>query len=87
MALRVLETLQRTPTLASRQLDIIDVSDPKQISFVIDEDTKILCGAEAELKIQLERLRIALDRVTHRQVDVRYIDVRFQEPVIGPTTS
>ena len=86
LALRVLETLRSSPTLAARQLRIIDVSDPRQINFVIDEGTEIRCGSEDELDGQLERLARALDRVARQRVDVRYIDVRFQEPVVSPRT-
>ena len=86
LALRVLDTLRRDAVLSSRQLLAIDVSDPQQVSFVIDPDTEVRCGSEDELDVQLERLRAVLDRVARRQMEVRYIDVRFPEPVVSPRT-
>jgi hypothetical protein len=47
-------------------------------------DTEVRCGSEAELSMQFERLRSALNVIRRRQIDAQYIDVRFKEPVIAP---
>jgi cell division septal protein FtsQ len=85
-ALQVAERLRQAPALAGHQLTTIDVGDPEQLTFLIDEDVEIRCGGAAELPQQLERLRTALQLVTRQKLMVRYIDVRFADPVIGPRT-
>lgn len=85
-ALRVAERLRGASALIGHRLSAIDVGDPNQLTFLIDEDVEIRCGGEDELEPQLERLRSALRLVSRQQVGVRYIDVRFTDPVIGPRT-
>jgi len=86
LALRVLASLKRSPVLDARRVGVVDVSDPNQISFIIGEDTEIRCGSEAELNEQMDRLKTALEQISKQQIEVRYIDVRFQEPVVSPRT-
>lgn len=86
LALRVLAILRRSPVLDIREVEVVDVSDPQQISFIIRENTEIRCGSESELDEQLGRLKTALEQVARQQISVRYIDVRFQEPVVSPRT-
>jgi cell division septal protein FtsQ len=86
VALRVLSTLQRSPALISRSVTEIDVEDPQQIKFHLADGTEVRCGSEAELHMQLERLRAALRAIQRRQIEARYIDVRFKEPVVSPQT-
>ncbi|MBI4342728.1 MAG: FtsQ-type POTRA domain-containing protein [Candidatus Omnitrophica bacterium] len=85
LALRVLETLRRNPLLARRVTEV-NVSDPQQLRFLMDDQTEVRCGSETELSAHLERLRATLRAIARQPVDVAYIDVRFQEPVIGPKT-
>ena len=85
-ALRTLKALRRAPALSSHRLTEINVLDLQQLRFVIDEGMEVRCGTEEELGDQLERLRAALHVIAKRQMAVRYIDVRFKEPVVGPGT-
>lgn len=50
------------------------------------QETEVRCGSEAELGMHLERLRAVLKVIAKQQEPIRYIDVRFPEPVIGPRT-
>ena len=86
LALRVLDTVRHSRAGAARRVNAIDVSDPNQISLLLEDGTEVRCGAEDQLGIQLGRLRSALEQLARRQVDVRYIDVRFQDPVVSPRT-
>ena len=87
LALRVLSTLRRTHGPLARRLTQIDVSDPQGIRFLLDGQTEIRCGSEAELGESLARLQTALKVLGRQSFDVGYIDVRFREPVIGPLAS
>ena len=85
-ALRVLKTLKYTPALTSHRVTDVDVADLQQLRFVIDGEIEIRCGSEADLGGQLEQLRSVMRVIATKPVDVRYIDVRFKEPVVGPRT-
>ncbi len=85
-ALQLIEHLRRSPTLHGHQLTEVDVGDPSQLTFVIDDGIEIRCGSEEELRTHLDRLRVVLSAIAKRQVPVRYIDVRFKDPVLGPRT-
>ena len=85
-ALRLVERLTHSPVLTGHRVTQLDVADPKQLVFVIDEEVEIRCGSEEELSTHLARLRAVLQRVSHHPLDIRYIDLRFKDPVIGPRT-
>ncbi len=84
LAIRILPLLQRSPALASRQLIELNVSDVQQIRFVLDGDLEIRCGTEAELQAHLTRLQATLKTLAKQPMALRYIDVRFPDPVVGP---
>ncbi len=85
-ALRVLEKLRHTRSSISRRLTEINVGDPQQIRFLMDGETEVRCGSELELDAHLARLQAALKAMVKQPLPVKYIDVRFRDPVIGPRT-
>jgi cell division septal protein FtsQ len=85
LALRVLQALQRLPSPLRRRISDIDVTEPRQLRFSIDGETEVRCGSEVELETQLQRLSAALKAIAKQRVAARYIDVRFSEPVVGPS--
>jgi len=85
-ALQIAEQLRRSPLLAGHRLTTVDVADPAQLTFVIDEDVEIRCGDDTQLASHLRRLRAVLQQVAKHGLEVRYIDLRFPDPVIGPRT-
>ena len=92
LALRILAKLRRAPPSISRRLVAVNVADPRQIRFLIvlpastEGPAEVRCGSEEELEAHLQRLSAALKAVTKEPFAVRYIDVRFHEPVVGPRT-
>lgn len=84
LALRVAKGIRRSPVFVARKLAEVNVNDPQQIRLVLDGETEVRCGSEIELDAHLQRLRAVLKTLARQQLDVRYIDVRFQEPVVGP---
>ena len=83
-ALQLIEQLRASPWLAGHRLTVVDVADPQQVNFVIDQDVEIRCGSQAQLTQDLKRLRTVLQQLAKHGLGVRYIDLRFQDPVIGP---
>ncbi len=86
LALRVVARLKNSPALIGHWVSHVSVMDPKQVSFVIDDDIEIRCGNEDDLALHLDRLHAVLRLVARQSLAIRYIDVRFKEPVIGPQT-
>jgi cell division septal protein FtsQ len=86
LALRVLERLRQAAPVLRRRLTQINVADAQQIRFTLDDALEVRCGREAELEAHVGRLREALRALARQPLDVQYIDVRFQEPVLGPRT-
>ena len=83
LALRVRGRLQRASGLTANRITEINVEDPRNIRLLLDGATDVRCGSEEELPGQLERLRTVLQVLATHAMAARYIDVRFQEPVVG----
>lgn len=89
LAARVIERLKQAKLPVAQRITEVNVSDPRQIRLrlrLADEETEVRCGSEDELGAHLERLQAALKAMGKPPVNVRYIDVRFPEPVIAPRT-
>ena len=86
LALRVLEKLRHAPAPLARRLTSINVTNPQEIRLVLDGETEVHCGSEEELDAHVHRLVSTLKVIGKQQLSVRYIDVRFREPVISPRT-
>jgi len=82
-ALRLVARLRRSPLLSGHRLNAVDVGNAAQLKLVID-DIEIRCGSENELAEQLDRLHTVLKTVLLESLNIRYIDIRFKDPVIGP---
>lgn len=82
-ALKLGELIKRSNLLRKHTLSKIDISDPKNISLYVDGDIEIRIGSThlvERLKILDQTLRtMELDRTK-----IRYIDLRFDDVVIGP---
>lgn len=81
-ALRLAVLLQRSPELVHHRLQAVDIGDPVSLKLVVD-DIEIRCGNETQLATGLQRLRDVLRTVAVDSMPVRYIDVRFHDPVMG----
>ncbi len=86
LGLRVWEALRRTRPMIARRITEINVAYPEQIRLIMDGNTEIRCGAEKELAANLDRLQGTLRALAKQPFSVQYIDLRFQEPVVGPGT-
>jgi len=84
LALRMVEQLTQSPVLIGRRVTAVNVSNPKQLAFMLDQDVEIRCGDEGSLSHHLQRLRTVLRRVSRHQLAVRSIDLRFKDPVVSP---
>ncbi len=80
-ALSFLETLETLPEFG-RYVESIDVSDAKNLSFTTPEGlvVKVGQGDYKEKLLRFDRTRVTL---VGRMNEVKYIDLRFDEVVIG----
>lgn len=85
-ALRLTARVRQSPALVGRRFSALDVSDPQQLSFVLDETIEIRCGSADDLATHLARLEVVLTKLASHHIDAGYIDVRFAEPVVSPQT-
>ncbi|MBI4343514.1 MAG: FtsQ-type POTRA domain-containing protein [Candidatus Omnitrophica bacterium] len=88
LAMRVMAAVRRARELPPGRVQGIDVSQPEQLRLVLDDETEVRCGDETRLAEQLARLRGVLNALQRRrQLAMRYIDVRFDQPVVAPQPS
>lgn len=82
-ASRLAEVIRQSNILRGHSLSKIDISDPRNVSFWVDGDIEIRIGNSHfndRLKILDQTLRtVALDKDR-----IKYIDLRFDDVVIGP---
>ena len=82
-ALKLIEVLRQSEILRGHPLTKIDVKDPNNLSLIVDGDVEIRIGGGhfiERLKILDQTLKsVGLDREK-----IRYIDLRFDDVVIGP---
>ncbi len=82
-AIKLAELIRQSSILKKHALTKIDIGDPKNISLFVDSDIEIRIGSShliERFKILDQTLKnIALDRSK-----IRYIDLRFDDVVIGP---
>jgi cell division septal protein FtsQ len=86
LALRVQAALRRAAPGIWRRTTEINVADPQQIRFVLEDTTEVRCGTEAELEAHLDRLQATLKELARQSFEPAYIDVRFPDPVVAPRT-
>lgn len=82
-AVKFVEVLQRTDIFKKHTLSRVSVADPNNLVFFVDQDIEIRMGRDHFI----ERLKILAQTVRTLELDrsrVQYIDLRFDDVVVGP---
>ncbi len=82
-ALRLMEVIRHSNILRNHVLTKIDIGDPKNITLVADHQIEIRIGNNHFI----ERLKILDQTLKSLPLDpekIRYIDLRFDDVVVGP---
>ena len=82
-ALKLMEIIKRSNVLRKHALTKIDIGDSKNISLFVDQDIEVKIGNNH----LIERLKILDQTLKTIELDrskIRYIDLRFDDVVIGP---
>lgn len=82
-ALKLAEIVKAMPALKNHALSKIDIRDPKNLSLIVDGDLEIRLG-NAHLIERLKILEQTLKTVDLNRAAIQYIDLRFDDVVIGP---
>lgn len=86
-ALFLIEAASENSKLARYKIKKIDITDSRNISFFFNaadaEKVEIKIG-EGEFTKRLEMLSTVLEQVGRDIERVKYIDLRFEDPIVGP---
>ena len=82
-ALALMGIIKRSNVLKKHVLTKVDVTDSKNVSFYVDQTLEIKIG-ESHWIERLKILEQTLKSVTLDPSKIRYIDLRFDDVVIGP---
>ncbi len=82
-AMALADMIRRLPLIEKHQLSRINVQDPKNIIFFLDEDVEVRIGGN-HFEERLKVLNETMKTVDVDPAKIRYIDLRFDDVVIGP---
>ncbi|MBL7155595.1 MAG: FtsQ-type POTRA domain-containing protein [Candidatus Omnitrophica bacterium] len=82
-AFLLLDALKESSILSDYNLTTIDVSNYKNISFYIDDTIEVKIGGE-DFRKRLEMLKTTLQNPDLDKKNIKYLDLRFKDVVIGP---
>ncbi|MGH7198753.1 MAG: cell division protein FtsQ/DivIB [Candidatus Omnitrophota bacterium] len=82
-AIKLADLITRSHILRQHTLTKVVLSDPKNIAFFVDGDIEIKIG-DSHFVERLKILDQTLKNVELDRMKIRYIDLRFDDVVIGP---
>jgi len=82
-AVRLADVIRKSGILRGHQLSMIDISDPRNTSFWVDSDIEVRIG-NGHFSDRLKILDQTLKTVALDKERIKYIDLRFDDVVIGP---
>ena len=82
-ALMLLEALKESSTIRKYGLREINVRDTRNLSFFLKNGIEVKIGDE-EFSTRIKRLSTTLSDTSLDKDNIKYIDVRFRDVVIGP---
>lgn len=82
LALKVIEAIKDNDQLSALSVKSVDVGNASQIYFTIDDNLKIIIDQE-NIDHKLELLALIFSKAKAELEGVKYIDLRFKEPILG----
>lgn len=83
-ALVLIKAASKINQLAKYKLKTIDLSDPRNISFFLDSGNVEIKIGDSEFDKRLNVLVTVLKQLDTDINRVKYIDLRFEDPIVGP---
>ncbi|MCX5680680.1 MAG: cell division protein FtsQ/DivIB, partial [Candidatus Omnitrophica bacterium] len=81
VALKILDIFSQNKALRSFSIVKIDIENPSKISFYLSDQLEIVIDNE-NIPKRIDTLGVILVRAKLDWERIRYIDLRFEEPVI-----
>ncbi|MBU1853917.1 MAG: cell division protein FtsQ/DivIB [Candidatus Omnitrophica bacterium] len=83
-ALSLIEDMRDIKELQEFKLKMVDITDPGNLSFYIDKvDVEIKIG-NTDFRNRLKVLATVLSQFSSDINNFKYIDLRFEDPIVGP---
>ena len=82
LALRILKAFKDENVLSTLRITKIDVENLSQINIYLQDGLKIILDEE-NFRNKLKALKLVFTQAKSQLKDVKYIDVRFKEPILG----
>lgn len=82
-AMKLLQAVERSPSSKYLQECTIDCTDTRNMLLFTNQGLEIRMGKE-DYKRKLAHLARAFNRLKNEAEDVRYVDLRFEDVIIGP---
>ena len=76
--------ISRNKKLSKFKLKNIDVTDIRNISFYFDAENVEIKIGDNEFNKRLDALGTVLEQLGQDIGRVKYIDLRFEDPIVGP---
>jgi len=83
-ALILIAKIQGIKELSGYRLKVVDATDPGNLSFFFKESKVEIKIGNSDFDDRLKSLTIVLDQIGQDMDNFRYIDLRFEDPIIGP---
>lgn len=82
MAIAVIKAFRESKGLANFSIKKIDVTNLSAMEMTISNDLKIMVDRE-NLAMKMQMLGILLSKDDFNPAEIKYVDLRFKEPIIG----
>lgn len=83
-ALLLIRAMADNKRLSKYQIKMIDITDIRNISFFLDTDNVEIKIGDSEFTKRLDVLAIVFEQLGSDIAKVKYIDLRFDDPIVGP---
>jgi len=83
-ALEVINEASANESLSGYKLKVVDVTDPGNVSFFLTSANIEIKIGNSDFQNRLEVLSTVLEQMNSDIDSFKYIDLRFEDPIIGP---
>ncbi len=83
-ALGLIKKINSIPALSRYKLKLVDIADPGNFSFYFDEEGVEIKIGNSDFSNRLKILTTVLDQIGKDIGEFKYIDLRFEDPIVGP---
>ncbi|NQT75464.1 MAG: FtsQ-type POTRA domain-containing protein [Candidatus Omnitrophica bacterium] len=83
-ALRLINEMQAIDELSGQTLKVVDITDPGNLTFSFEGTNVEIKIGNSDFSKRLNVLTTLLDQLGQDINEFKYIDLRFEDPIVGP---